>query len=63
MGDWLYMQNGDDGFSGNLGGGGQQYSNSKGQKISKQNCRAVTSPKKQTNKFVFYPDDSEILET
>ena len=32
--------------------------------ISKQNCRAVTSPKKEkgTNLF-FYPDDSEILET
>ena len=26
---------------------------SKGQYISKQNCRAVTSPKKRTNEFVF----------
>ena len=34
----------------------------KGQKILKQNCRATTSPKKQTNNFVFYPDDLEILE-
>ena len=33
----------------------------KGQYILKQNCWPVTSPKKQRNKFVFYPDDSEIL--
>ena len=34
----------------------------KGQKILKQNCRAVTSPRKQTNLF-FFPLDLEILAT
>ena len=35
----------------------------KGQKISKQNCWVVNSPKIQKNIFLFfYPDDSEILE-
>ena len=40
----------------------QTYSFDKGQ-ISKQNCRAITSPKKQTNISFFYPDDSEIFKT
>ena len=31
--------------------------------ISKQNCRAVTSPKNKRMNLFFYPDDSEILET
>ena len=33
----------------------------KGQLISKQNCWAITSPKKQMDEFAlfFYPDDSE----
>ena len=35
----------------------------KGQWISKQNCRAITSPKKRMDEYVFYPDDSEIIET
>ena len=35
----------------------------KGQYISKKNCRAVTSPKKQMDKVFFYPDDTEMLET
>ena len=32
----------------------------KGQYMSEQNCRAINSPKKQTNKIFFYSDDSEI---
>ena len=35
----------------------------KGQEISKQNCRAVTSPKNKRMNLFFYPDDSELLKT
>ena len=35
----------------------------KGQKISKQNCRAVTSSKNERTNLFFYPDSPKILET
>ena len=35
----------------------------KGQQISQQNCRAITSPKNKRTNLFFYPDDSKILET
>ena len=35
----------------------------KGQYVSEQNFRAVTFPKKQTDKFVFYPVSPEVFKT
>ena len=41
----------------------QNVDSAKGQLISKQNCRALTSSKKQTKDLFFYPEGLEILET